>query len=92
MPLMLRRGPVACYRISGPGDHRQPGQRAVGGDGDLERRGLDRVDAPAIGEARPDLMLADSPGTPAARLIRPASASRWKADCGRPISLGAGPA
>ena len=43
--------------------------RAAGAQSDLERGGLDLLDAPAIGEACPDLALADSPRTPVTGLL-----------------------
>src|SRR5450755_393463 len=55
-----------------PGDRRQPGERAVGAagaPGDFEGGAGNRVDPPAVGEAGPDLVLADSPRAPVAGLL-----------------------
>src|SRR5207302_5552658 len=46
----------------------EPRPGALGIDGDLQRRRLDRIYAPAVGEARLDLLALDAPRTPVTRL------------------------
>src|SRR5438128_6686651 len=44
-------------------DHRKPGGGSTNRQRDLEGGRLDGLDLPAVGKARSDLVLADSPGT-----------------------------
>src|SRR5438477_9554418 len=67
-PGCLNRSALVSSPVAGADDLRQPCQRALRTDGDLQDCLLDRLHQPAVREAGPDLVLSHPPRPPVARL------------------------